>query len=91
MLGEPMSQAALPAVAVHVSSEYVAEAYGQALVELGEWHPNLVVLDGDLSSDCRLSAGSRQNFQSGSSRTGLPNKIWFRWRVVSRVKVCCPS
>jgi transketolase len=30
------------------------EAFGQALVELASAHPNLVVLDADLSSDCRL-------------------------------------
>lgn len=54
MLGEPLSQAAASAVVSRVSSEYVVEAYGQALVDLAEAHPNLVVLDGDLSSDCRL-------------------------------------
>lgn len=36
------------------SPEYVVEAFGQKLVELGARHPHLVVLDGDLSADCRL-------------------------------------
>jgi len=36
-----------------VSDEYVVEAFGERLVELGERHPNLVVLDGDLAADCR--------------------------------------
>jgi transketolase len=36
------------------STEYVVEAFGQRLLELGGRHPNLVVLDGDLSADCRL-------------------------------------
>jgi transketolase len=37
-----------------VTDEYVAEAYGQALLELAERHPELVVLDADLASDCRI-------------------------------------
>jgi transketolase len=37
-----------------VTDEYVAEAYGQALLELAERHPQLVVLDADLASDCRI-------------------------------------
>jgi len=36
-----------------VGDEYVVEAFGQHLVELGSRHPELVVLDGDLASDCR--------------------------------------
>ena len=39
-----------------VSREYVADAYGQALVELAETHQDIVVLDGDLTADCRLRA-----------------------------------
>lgn len=53
-LGEPTSQAARSLITPQVSNEYVVEAFGQALVELAETHPNLVVLDADLSSDCRL-------------------------------------
>jgi transketolase len=37
-----------------VSEEYVADAFGRALVDLGAEHENLVVLDADLSADCRL-------------------------------------
>jgi len=39
-----------------VSREYVADAYGQALVELAETRKDIVVLDGDLTADCRLRA-----------------------------------
>ncbi len=37
-----------------VSPEYVAEAFGRALVRLGGRRRDLVVLDADLSADCRL-------------------------------------
>jgi transketolase len=37
-----------------VTDEYVVEAYGEELVALGERHENLVVLDADLASDCRV-------------------------------------
>jgi transketolase len=49
--GEPESGAA---VRPKVSDEYVAAAYGEALVELATRHPELVVLDADLASDCRI-------------------------------------
>jgi transketolase len=49
--GEPESGAA---VRSKVTDEYVAEAYGEALLELAEQHPRLVVLDADLASDCRI-------------------------------------
>jgi transketolase len=39
-----------------VTDEYVVEAYGQALLELGAEHDRLVVLDADLASDCRIRA-----------------------------------
>jgi transketolase len=39
-----------------VTGEYVAQAYGEALVELAREHPELVVLDADLASDCRVRA-----------------------------------
>jgi transketolase len=39
-----------------VTDEYVVEAYGRALVELGEREERLVVLDADLASDCRIRA-----------------------------------
>jgi transketolase len=37
-----------------VTEEYVAAAYGEALLELAADHPELVVLDADLASDCRI-------------------------------------
>jgi transketolase len=37
-----------------VSDEYVADAYGEALLELAPENGRLVVLDGDLASDCRV-------------------------------------
>jgi transketolase len=49
--GEPVSGAG---VRQPVSDEYVAEAYGQALLELADGRPELVVLDADLASDCRV-------------------------------------
>jgi len=51
--GEPESGAGERA---KVPNEYVVEAYGQALVELGRRHDQLVVLDADLASDCRIRA-----------------------------------
>jgi transketolase len=49
--GEPESGAG---TRPRVTNEYVAEAYGEELVELATRHPNLVVLDADLASDCRI-------------------------------------
>jgi transketolase len=37
-----------------VTDEFVAAAYGEALLELADDHPELVVLDADLASDCRI-------------------------------------
>ena len=37
-----------------VTDEYVVDAFGAELVELGRVHEELVVLDADLASDCRL-------------------------------------
>ena len=39
-----------------MTDEYVVEAYGEALVELAAERPDLVVLDADLASDCRVRA-----------------------------------
>jgi transketolase len=54
-LGEPISQGGnvltKPAT---VSNEYVAEAYGKALVETAASRPDLIVLDADLAADCRV-------------------------------------
>jgi transketolase len=49
--GEPESGIA---VRPRVTDEYVAAAYGEALLELADDHPHLVVLDADLASDCRI-------------------------------------
>ncbi|HXF98355.1 MAG TPA: transketolase C-terminal domain-containing protein [Gaiellaceae bacterium] len=51
---EPESGAGAPRRPV--TDEYVVEAYGQALLELGGEHDRLVVLDADLASDCRIRA-----------------------------------
>jgi len=37
-----------------VSTEYVSEAFGKALVEIAERRQDLVVLDADLAADCRI-------------------------------------
>ena len=50
--GEPESGAGAPLQ--KTTSEYVVEAYGEALVELAETNDRLVVLDADLASDCRI-------------------------------------
>ncbi len=39
-----------------VSSEYVANAYGEALLEIAEERKEVVVLDADLAADCRIRA-----------------------------------
>jgi transketolase len=39
-----------------VTGEYVADAYGEELLRLVEEHPEVVVLDADLASDCRVRA-----------------------------------
>jgi transketolase len=40
----------------HVTDEYVVDAYGEELVRLGSEREDLVVLDADLASDCRVRA-----------------------------------
>jgi len=50
--GEPESGAGSRRSAV--TEEYVVEAYGEALLELAGERDDLVVLDADLSSDCRI-------------------------------------
>jgi transketolase len=52
-LGEPISRGG-EVKPSPVSNEYVGEAYGRALVALGATRPDLVVLDADLSADCRV-------------------------------------
>jgi transketolase len=50
--GEPESGAG--ARRPKVTDEYVVDAYGDELVRLGAEHDDLVVLDADLASDCRV-------------------------------------
>ncbi|HEX4747578.1 MAG TPA: transketolase C-terminal domain-containing protein [Gaiellaceae bacterium] len=52
--GEPESGAGTRAA--KMTDEYVVDAYGAALVELGGERDDLVVLDADLASDCRVRA-----------------------------------
>jgi len=52
--GEPESGAGSRRAAV--SDEYVVEAYGEALLALAREREDLVVLDADLASDCRVRA-----------------------------------
>ncbi len=54
--GEPVSGAGAPAARPRVSDEYVVETYGETLLALAERCPQLVVLDADLASDCRVRA-----------------------------------
>jgi transketolase len=54
-LGEPISRGG-EVKPGPVSNEYVAEAYGQALLAAAARRPDLVVLDADLASDCRVRA-----------------------------------
>jgi transketolase len=54
LIGEPISQAAVGSTERSVSDEYVADAYGEALVRIASDRQDLVVLDGDLASDCRV-------------------------------------
>jgi transketolase len=49
--GEPESGSGMRA---SVTDEYVVDAYGDELVRLGAEHEQLVVLDADLASDCRV-------------------------------------
>jgi transketolase len=48
-VGEPVSGA-------KVTGEYVADAYGEELLRLVDERPEVVVLDADLASDCRVRA-----------------------------------
>lgn len=54
LAGEPLSQAAQERLAAKVTDEYVARAYGQALVDIAARRKDIVVLDADLSSDCKV-------------------------------------
>ena len=54
LVGEPESGAGSSRAAV--TDEYVVDAYGDELVRLGGERDDLVVLDADLASDCRVRA-----------------------------------
>ena len=57
--GEPESGAGMrarPATPLREAAEYVVDAYGAALLELAPERDDLVVLDADLASDCRVRA-----------------------------------
>ena len=54
LAGEPLSQAAQERLSSKVTDEFVARAYGQALVEIASRRKDIVVLDADLSSDCKV-------------------------------------
>ncbi len=41
-------------IATKLDKEFVTDAYGDALVEIAKTNKKLVVLDGDLSADCKL-------------------------------------
>ena len=53
-LGEPVSTAAPMNNLLKKNSEYVVEAFGKSLLKEGLRRQDLIVLDADLSSDCRL-------------------------------------
>jgi transketolase len=55
-LGEirTVAEAPSPASGLPAKREYVADAYGAALVEIAARRPEVVVLDGDLAADCRV-------------------------------------
>jgi len=57
-LGEPVLEniGELETPAASAPKEFVADAYGEALVEIGGRRTDIVVLDGDLAADCRVRA-----------------------------------
>ena len=57
-LGEPVVEniGELEPSVVTPPREFVADAFGEALVEIGGRRPDIVVLDGDLAADCRVRA-----------------------------------
>lgn len=54
LAGEPLSQAAQERLSAKVTDEYVSVVYGQTLVDLAAKRDDIVVLDADLSSDCKV-------------------------------------
>ena len=55
-LGEPTSEAATSKAPSVGSPEYVADAFGLALVAAAKERTDIVVLDADLAADCRIRA-----------------------------------
>ena len=53
-LGEPVSSAAPVNMNLKQNGGYVVEAFGRELLNQAKHRPDLIVLDADLSSDCRL-------------------------------------
>ena len=49
----PKNEAEVKAI-TKLDKEFVTEAYGEALVEIAKTNKKLVLLDGDLSADCKL-------------------------------------
>jgi transketolase len=70
LAGEPLSQAAQEKLNTPVTGEYVSRAYGQALLEFAGQRKDLVVLDADLSSDCKL-----RNFENAYPDRFIENGI----------------
>lgn len=60
LAGEPLSQAAEERFGAAVSQEYVSRAFGETLAELGARRSDVVVLDADLASDCKLRGFERR-------------------------------
>ena len=65
-----MSEAAQHRLSSKVSDEYVAIAFGEALVKIGAERQDLVVLDGDLAADCRI-----RKFEKAYSERFIENGI----------------
>lgn len=57
-------------VATKLDKEFVTDAYGEALVELAKTNKKFVVLDGDLSADCKL-----RNFEKAYPERFIENGI----------------
>ena len=68
--GEQDSQLQQTRVVSKKSAEFVAEAFGEALVDIAARRKDLVVLDGDLSADCRI-----RNFEHAYPERFIENGI----------------
>ncbi len=52
--GEPLSQAIQEKINAKVTDEYVSQVYGKTLLAIGSKRNDIVVLDADLASDCKI-------------------------------------